>query len=146
MLKRDAMGSPGDMHKEQVRKFYRLLWNAHDKGAISSILHEDFTFRGSLEQQKRGHAGFIEYVDMVHNALGDYTCIIEELVSEGDKVFAKMTFTGIHRGGFMGYSPTLARVSWNGCALFTFEGERIADVWVLGDLKSLEEQLIRNQT
>ena len=133
------------MHKEQVRRFYEVLWDAHDKDAIPSILHENFTFRGSLGLEKRGHAGFAEYVDMVHKALGDYRCIIEELVSEGDKVIAKMTFTGVHRGEFMGYSPTHERLSWNGCALFSFEGEHIADVWVLGDLKSLESQLMRDQ-
>ncbi len=134
------------MHKEQVRRFYEILWNAHDKDAMPSVLHENFTFRGSLGQEKRDHGGFAEYVDMVHKSLGDYRCIIEELVSEGDKVFAKMTFTGIHQDDFMGYSPTQHQVSWNGCALFTFQGERIADVWVLGDLKSLEEQLKLNET
>ena len=134
------------MHKEQVRKFYEVLWDAHDKDAMPSVLHENFTFRGSLGQVKRGHSGFAEYVDMVHKALGEYRCIIEELVSEGDKIFAKMTFTGIHQDEFMGYAPTQQRVSWAGCALFTFKGERIADVWVLGDLKNLEEQLKRNET
>lgn len=129
------------MNKEQVRTFYEVIWDAHDKDAIPTVLHENVTFRGSLGQEKRGHSGFAEYVDRVHKALGDYRCMIEELVSEGDKVFAKMTFTGIHQDEFMGYAPTHQRVSWNGCALFTFKGKRIADVWVLGDLKNLEAQL-----
>ena len=133
------------MYKEQVRKFYEVLWDAHDKAAIPSVLHENFTFRGSLGQEKKEHSGFAEYVDMVHQALGNYRCVIEELVSEGDKVFAKMTFTGIHQAEFMGYAPTYKQVSWAGCALFTFKGERIADVWVLGDLKNLEEQLKRQE-
>ena len=124
------------MHKDQVRKFYEVLWDAHDRDAMPSVLHEDFTFRGSLGWQKRGHDGFAEYVDMVHAALGDYRCRIEALVEEGDKVCAKMRFTGIHRADFMGYAPTGKPVSWQGCAWFTFAGERIADVWVLGDLQA----------
>ena len=134
------------MQKEQIRKFYDVLWDRHDKEAIPTVLHENFTFRGSLGLEKRGHDGFAEYVDMVHKALGEYRCIIEELVEEGDKVFAKMTFTGIHRDVFMGYRPTRKRVSWNGCALFTFEGKLIKDVWVLGDLKNLEDQLRGDQS
>ncbi|WP_444894832.1 ester cyclase [Microbulbifer sp. SSSA005] len=134
------------MHKDQVRKFYEVLWDAHDKKVMPSILHESFSFRGSLGQEKRGHKGFAEYVDMVHKALGDYKCIIEDLVEEGDKVFAKMSFTGFHRDEFMGFLPSHKRVTWNGCALFTFEGDRISDVWVLGDLKSLENQLKKNET
>lgn len=135
-----------DTHKDQVCRFYEVLWNAHDKSAIPSVLHDKFTFRGSLGQEKRGHEGFAEYVDMVHQALGDYQRVIEELVGDGDKVFAKMTFTGIHRDEFMGYAPTQRRVRWAGCALFTFDGEKISDVWVLGDLKGLEEQLNRKAT
>jgi len=87
-----------DAHKEQVKKFYRVLWDAHNKDQIPSVLHEDFTFRGSLGQEKRGHAGFAEYVEMAHEALGEYRCIIEELISESDKVFARMTFTGYSQG------------------------------------------------
>ncbi|MCB0015599.1 MAG: ester cyclase, partial [Anaerolineales bacterium] len=79
------------MQKQQVRQFYEVLWDKHDKDAIPFVLHENVTFRGSLGQDKIGHSGFAEYVDMVHNALGDYKCIIEELVEEADKVFAKMT-------------------------------------------------------
>ena len=130
--------------KDMVRQFYEVLWDAHDKEAVPSLLHEDFTFRGSLGQTKRGHTGFAEYVDMVHAALGQYRCSIEEMVAEGDKVFAKMTFSGIHKAEFMGFGATHQRVTWNGCALFTFARNRISDVWVLGDLKALENQL-RNQ-
>ena len=133
------------MYKDKIRIFYEVLWDNNDKVAIPTLLHQNFTFRGSLGQEKHGHDGFAEYVDMVHKALGDYKCIIEELVAEANKVFAKMTFTGIHQDEFMGFNPTQKRVSWNGCALFTFEGELISDVWVLGDLKTLEEQLKRNQ-
>ena len=134
------------IHKEQVRRFYEVLWDAHDNDEIPAVLHEDFTFRGSLGLEKKGHKGFAEYVDMVHEALGDYRCIVEELIAESDKVFAKMTFTGIHRGEFMGYSPTQKQISWNGCALFTFRADKIGDVWVLGDLKSIETQLEGNKT
>lgn len=129
------------VHKDQVRRFYDIIWNTHAKAAIPSVLHEDFTFRGSLGHVKRGHDGFAEYVDMVHGALGDYECVVEELVAEGGKVFAKMLFTGVHRGRFMGYAPTQQRVRWAGCALFSFRDALITDVWVLGDLKSLEAQL-----
>jgi predicted ester cyclase len=52
---------------------------------------------------------------MVHKTLANYRCIIEKLVEEGDKIFAKMTFTGIHKNDFMGYSPSQKHVNWKGC-------------------------------
>ena len=58
-----------------------------------------------LGQNNRGCTGFAEYVDMAHKALREYRCIIEELMSEGNKVFVKMTFTGIHQNELMCYVP-----------------------------------------
>lgn len=84
-------------------------------------------------------------MDAVHHALADYQCTIHELVAEGNCVFAKMQFGGVHCNEFMGYAASEKRVEWDGCALFHFDGDYIIDIWVLGDLKGLEAQLERNQ-
>lgn len=128
-------------NKDQVRIFYEQIWNRHDKGVIPKILDKEFTFRGSLGEYKKGHEGFTEYLDQIHTALGEYRCDIEELVSEGDRVFAKMRFSGVHQGALLGFKPTGQAVSWQGAALFTFSDGKIADLWVLGDVQSLERQL-----
>jgi len=73
--------------------------------------------------------------------LQDYSCVIKEMVSEQSKVFAKMQFTGIHRGTLLGFKPTGKRVSWDGAALFHFNEGKVSSLWVLGDIKSLETQL-----
>lgn len=131
---------------DQVRKFYEVIWNQHNRDAIPEVLHENVKFRGSLGQDKRGHSGFAEYLDMVHEALSEYQCTVDELVFEPGRVFAKMKFTGIHKGKFMGYLPTGKRITWSGAALFTFAQGKVTDLWVLGDLKSLESQLENNET
>jgi steroid delta-isomerase-like uncharacterized protein len=128
-------------HKDQVRRFHEVVWNQHDKRAIPSVLDEQLTFRGSLGHARHGHEGFADYLDLVHSALEEYRCDVRELVAEGDKVFARMTFSGIHRATFMGHPPTGRRVAWDGCARFTFDRGRIVDLWVLGDLHALERQL-----
>lgn len=131
---------------EQVRKFYEVIWNQHDKKSIPDVLHESFNFRGSLGLEKQGHSGFAEYLDMVHSALSDYKCTILEMVAEQSKVFAKMQFSGIHQGIFMGIKPTGHRVTWEGAALFHFKGGKVSSLWVLGDIVSLQAQLAESQT
>lgn len=131
---------------EQVKKFYEIIWNKHDKEIVPDVLHESFNFRGSLGTEKQGHEGFIEYLDMVHSALSDYRCEIKELVSEKSKVFAKMKFSGKHRGEFMGCQPTGRYLTWDGAALFHFEKGKAVSLWVLGDITSLQAQLNENQT
>jgi predicted ester cyclase len=127
---------------DQVRKFYVVIWNAHYKSAIPDIIDEQFEFRGSSGQEKKGHEGFVEYLDMVHCALGVYECSIEEMIADGAKVFARMKFSGTHRGVFLGYEPTGKKVSWDGAALFHFKAGLVSTLWVLGDIKALERQLV----
>jgi len=124
-----------------VRRFYRDIWNARDRSAIVKLLTEDFRFRGSLGRESVGLAAFAEYVDSVHESLGEYHCEIEELVSEEERGFARMSFSGIHRGLLLGHAPSGKRVSWAGAALFHVRGGKLESLWVLGDLDSLRRQL-----
>lgn len=127
-----------------VASFYDDIWNRHDKSKIPDLLRDDFTFRGSLGQARVGHAGFGAYVDFVHAALADYRCDILDLVVEDPQAFARMRFSGIHRGEFLGYAPTGKPVEWLGAALFSFNGDKLADVWVLGDVHGLLQWLEKN--
>lgn len=130
--------------RDVVASFYADVWNRHDKSAIPRLLQPDFTFRGSLGQTKTGHAEFADYVDFVHRALGDYRCDILDLVAEGHQCFARMRFSGTHRGDFFSFMPTGKPVEWAGAALFTFRDGLVADLWVLGDVHGLLQLLERN--
>ena len=127
--------------KERVRIFFQELWDTPDKSLIATLLHPDFTFRGSLGQLLRGHEEFGGYVDMVTGALGNYTSDILDMVEEGNKVYAKLRYHGIHRAELLGFAPTGRHVWWHGAPFFTFEGDKVRDLWVLGDVHSLIEQL-----
>src|SRR5205823_12891111 len=106
-----------------------------DKRLISVLLTEDVRFRGSLGQCKVGHDEFGAYVDFVRAAFPDFTNTVEEVVSEGDRSFAHLTYRGTHRGELFGIAPTGRRVEYAGAALCRFRAERIAEVWVLGALR-----------
>jgi predicted ester cyclase len=127
--------------KDFVRAFYQELWNRADKRWIPELTHPDVTFRGSLGPELKGHAALADYVDQVTDALGDYTCEIVDMVEEGEKLVARLLFSGRHRGIFLGFQPTGERVGWAGSAHFTFRDGRIADLWVLGDIHGLIGQL-----
>ena len=130
--------------RRAVESFYDRIWNRMDKAAIPELILPDFTFRGSLGPTMTGHAAFAAYVDRVTGALAGYRCTILDLVTESDRAFARMRFEGIHRAPFLGFAPTGRRLAWAGAALFTLKSDKIVDLWVLGDLQGLREQLQRN--
>jgi len=127
--------------KEVVRVFFKEMWDKADKSLIPTIFHRDFTFRGSLGPVLRGYDQFAGYFDMVTGALGQYTSDILDMVEEDNKVFAKLRYHGYHRGKLLGYPPTGRHVWWYGTPFFTFDGSKVRDLWVLGDVHGLIERL-----
>ena len=127
--------------RELVERFYSEIWNRGDEKAAYDLLDPDLVFRGSLGIERRGVQGFLDYARSIRAALADYRCAIEDLVVSGDRAAARMTFSGVHRGRFLGVDPTGKPVSWAGAAFFKTKGGRIFELWVLGDLDALKRQL-----
>ena len=69
-------------------------------------------------------------------------CVIEDLITTEDRAAARMTFKGKHRGEFFGVAATGRQIAWAGAAFFTVHGNRITDLWVLGDIDSVKLQLV----
>jgi len=124
-----------------VEDFYRRIWNEGHLDATSELLTPEFSFRGSLGNEMRGREEFKNYVRSVRVPLAGYYCDIASCVSEGNRAFAKLRFSGRHIAPFRGYGSTGKTVEWLGAALFRFESGAIADLWVLGDLAGLDALL-----
>ena len=124
-----------------ARLFYDEMWNQADKNRIPEILTSDFAFRGSLGPVLVGHDQFEGYVDDVIGALSDFRCEILEMTEEDNRVVARMLFSGSHGGEMFGFAPTGQTVEWAGSAHFTFEGGKVSELWVLGDVHGLRQSL-----
>lgn len=133
--------APWSPQKEAVRVFYKEMWDRIDVSLVPRLFHPDFTFRGSLGPVLVGHEAFIGYVHFVTGALGHYTSDILALGEEGNRVFGKLRFHGFHKGELFGVPPSGRHVWWHGAPVFTFEGARIRDLWVLGDVHGLIARL-----
>lgn len=129
-----------------VQEFYSEIWNRRNLSYLPKICHEDILFRGSIGIEKRGVRGLADYVAYVTASLDEYSCRIRELVVEDQRAFARMLFSGCHVKTFLGHGPTGKIVTWEGAALFKCDAGKIREIWVLGDLKSLERQLESNES
>jgi len=137
----NTVTSIGDANKNLVRRYYNDLWNKWDLAAVTELISPDITFRGSLGITVQGREGFKDYVSMVRAAFPDFHNEIEELIAEGDKVVARLTYTGTHQGELFGIPATGKRVSYSGVAIFVIAEGKIKDGWVLGDTMGLKRQL-----
>jgi predicted ester cyclase len=124
-----------------IEDFYYEVWNRGDEEVARRILAPDLAFRASTGPVRSGVGQFIDYVRLIRGALSHYECVIEDLVTEDDRAFAKMLFRGRHTGRFFGVDPTGREIAWAGAALFRVAGGKIASIWVLGDVDGLKTQL-----
>jgi predicted ester cyclase len=128
-----------------INRFYGEIWNRGNYELVAEICDTNMTFRGSLGTVAQGQDKFVEYVRMVRGGLDQYNCEIRDAVVEHNRVFARMRFSGVHAGDFLGYPGTGKRVEWSGAALFTIDSDRVTDLWVLGDVYGLRQLLDRHQ-
>ena len=84
--------------KELVRLWYERMWNRWDESVFADILDPAIELRGSLGQAHRGYEGVSSYMRFVREAFPDFHNEIELLLAEGDRVFAKLRYTGTHLG------------------------------------------------
>ena len=78
---------------------------------------------------------------MVRAAFPDFTNTIEELIAEGDKVAACMTYRGTHMGEIFDIEGTGRSIRYIGTAIFVFRDGLVSNAWVLGDRLELLRQL-----
>lgn len=123
--------------KNVVRRFYQEMWDRADTSIVPELFHPRFTFRGSLGPVLVGYDEFGQYVEWLTRTLDDYRTDILALIEEGNTVVARTRFRGRHVKPFFGFAPTGDPVWWYGMPVFTFDGDRVQDLWVLGDIHGL---------
>ncbi len=130
-----------EQNKAIIRRYYEDLWNRWDLALADELISPDITFRGSLGVAVKGLDGFKQYVNLVRAAFPDFHNTIEESIAEGDKVVARLTYSGTHRGKLWGIAPTGRQITYAGVAIFRVVQGKVQEGWVLGDTLALLRQL-----
>lgn len=128
-------------YKSLVRRFYSELWNAWSVRALEELISPDIVFHGSIGTAVKGIEEFRQYVNRIRSAFPDFHNHIEELIAEGAKVAAKLTYTGTHQGELFGFPGTGRKITYPGLAIFEFNEGKIVRGYVLGNTESLKRQL-----
>jgi steroid delta-isomerase-like uncharacterized protein len=124
-----------------VHGFYDVLWNAWDDDAVEETLHPDLRFRGSLGQETVGLDEWRGYRDGVRRGSSDFHNDVVDLVAHDDRAAARLVWSGTHDGHLLGIEATGRRFSYSGAAFFTARDGLLAEIWVVGDLAGLRDQL-----
>ena len=65
-----------------------------------------YSMSRDVPEPLRGPPGYLTIIGMMRGGFPDIQWTLEEMVAEGDKVAARFTMRGTHRGTFFGVPPT----------------------------------------
>ncbi|VVB69460.1 SnoaL-like polyketide cyclase [uncultured archaeon] len=127
-------------NKEVVRRFFELGPSSGNSSAARGLLAPDFVLHVPLPAAP-GVQGICDVVVACRAAFEHLNVTVEDLVAEGDRVAARFTARGIHKGAFMGLPPTGKPITMTGMEIFRIENGRIAELWGEANLLGLMQQL-----
>jgi len=93
------------------------------------------------EAQKPGREGYREAQINVTNAFPDIKFTIEDMIAEGDKVAVRLTFSGTHRGEFLGIKPTGKRITVPEISIWRIVSGKFVEEWGFSDRVGAFQQL-----
>jgi steroid delta-isomerase-like uncharacterized protein len=130
---------------EENKKLVRLLLeddiSRGDEAVQERLIHPDFYDHTNPPGMERGLAGHKAIVSLFRQAFPDQWWQIEDLIAEGDKVVARTTMTGTHKGDFFGIPPTGKSVKVAGVHVMRFADGRLVEHWGSNDDLGLMRQL-----
>jgi steroid delta-isomerase-like uncharacterized protein len=129
-------------NKELVSR-YLLLEGAQVKAMIKAKTDDfhapEFIYHGTIGDLDL--KGYYQLMETTTGVFPDYKNVVEDIVTQGDRVAARYKFNGTHKKAYMGIPPTGKKVSMASIWIFRIKDGKIAEVWSVTDNLGLMQQL-----
>ena len=132
------------MKKNKKKAIVREWFTAIDKGnldKVKDLLAIDFVLYAPALSQPWGVEDVLRDIRRFYAAFPDSTHVIEDLISEGDKVVVRLTQHGTHEAEFEGIGATGKQIRVVGTHIVRIERGRIKELWALEDTLGQMQQL-----
>jgi steroid delta-isomerase-like uncharacterized protein len=127
-------------NKRIVRR-YQDIYNSNNLDHLTEVVSEDLLTPNIMLGVPHGLEGAKAAHRIMLAGFPDYQTIIKDLISEGDKVAARIKMTGTHTGEFIGIPATGRQVSFTGIYIARIANGKIVEHWGEEDSVSLLQQL-----
>lgn len=133
---------PTEQNKALVRQMVEQVFNRGDVGLVDEFLAPDFVEHEELPPGlPRGREGVKQFFTTFRSAFPDFRATIDDIVAEGDKVVVRQSWSGTHKGEFMGVPPTGKSVSFGVIDIMRIAGGKFVEHWGQSDSMGLMQQL-----
>src|ERR1700733_7486824 len=124
--------------KARILEFTEEIWHKGNLKAVEDFIAADYvrhTNPGSSEGGRDVHGveDTRKSISAMRAAFPDVHFTNDDMLVDGDKVVARWTCTGTHRGEFRGIAPTGKRVEFIGINIFRLRDGKIVERWAVED-------------
>jgi steroid delta-isomerase-like uncharacterized protein len=123
-----------------VRRFFEEFCNQRRGEVADELIADDYVSHGPQAPPAEGPDGVRARVGVYQDAV-DGHWEVEEMFSAGDRVVARWTGTGTHRGELMGIDPTGKPIEVEAISVFRIADGKIAEEWTVWDALGLLQQV-----
>ena len=125
-----------------LRRFADEVFSKGKLSVVDELVDRNFVDHEPLPPGfKSGVEGLKQFIGALRTGFPDLGVAVNDLVSQGDRVWARGTFTGTHKGSFMNIPPTGKRVSFEAMDIVRFSGGKFVEHWGVTDNVGLLTQL-----
>lgn len=124
------------------KRFLHELGNNGDDSAIDDYVSPRFVeHEPTPPSAPTGRDAVRELFASMRQGLPDLTIRFDDVFQAGDRVVARTTWTGTHRGELFGIPPTGRTVSFQAIDIVRYEGDMAMEHWGITDRAALMMQL-----
>ena len=128
-------------HRLIMQRFVQFINTADAKMATELVSPEAIFFVPGRPDPVRGPAGYLEIINMMRSGFPDIQWTLEETIAEGDKIVARYTMRGTHKGNFMGVPPAGKKIAVQALNIYRFSNGQIIEEQGQPDLLGLLQQI-----
>ncbi|MFC4763826.1 ester cyclase [Dyella koreensis] len=120
---------------------YDTFWNTGEDALANAALATNFTDRTLPPGRAQGPAGPLAVSRLMHAAVPDLSCEIEQMLVVGDRVVVHLHFRGHFSGRFKDVQGQGQAIDFIATDIYRIAGGRIIDNWHLEDNLTLMQQM-----
>jgi steroid delta-isomerase-like uncharacterized protein len=130
-----------EANKLIMLRFTEFINSASEKLAVELISPDAVFHVPGRPEPMRGPAGYLAIIGMMRGGFPDIQWTLEETIAEGDKVAARFTMRGTHRGAFFGVPPSGKKIVVQAMNFYRLTGGQFVEERGQPDLLGLLQQI-----
>ena len=128
-------------NKVLIKSFVEETINRKNLDSINELVAENFVEHVPFPGQGPGRDGLRSAIGIFLSAFPDIHWVLDEQVGEGEKVVSRFTWTGTHRGEFLGIPPTGKLVKVWGVVMDVVKNGVLSESRIIMDTLGLLQQI-----